>query len=66
MIPTHTPLAHMQRRIQGINEMENANMQSHKLIPLTLLIGILIAVPMTAASTAHTRDSFNNRIKQIY
>ncbi len=43
--------------------MENANMQSYKLIPLTLLIGILIAKPMTAASTAPTPDSFNNKIK---
>jgi hypothetical protein len=63
MIPTHTPLAHMERRFQRINEMESANMQSHKLIPSTLLIGILIAKPMTAASTAPTPDSFNNRIK---
>jgi hypothetical protein len=53
----------MERRIQRINEMENVNMQSHKLIPLTLLIDILIAKPMTAASTAPTPDSFNNRIK---
>jgi len=63
IIPTHTPLAHIERRIQRINEMENVNMQSHKLIPLTLLIDILIAKPMTAASTAPTPDSFNNRIK---
>jgi hypothetical protein len=63
MIPTHTPLARMERRIQRINEMENANIQSHKLIPLNLLIGILVAVPMTAASNAPTPDSFNNRIK---
>jgi hypothetical protein len=53
----------MERRIQRINEIKKANMQSHKLIPLTLLIGILIAKPMTAASTAPTPDSFNNRIK---
>jgi hypothetical protein len=53
----------MERRIQRINEMENANIQSHKLIPLNLLIGILVAVPMTAASNAPTPDSFNNRIK---